>query len=1056
MRKILLLFAMLMGLLSSALAQTKTVTGRVVDETGAPVPYATVVVKGTVSGVAADEDGVFSITFVGNRQLEISATNFETVTITPVVGENVVTLKHLGAAIDEVVITAYGTAKKSSYTGSIATIDASKIGKFQAPDVARALEGAVAGLTVVNTTGQPGSSSTLRIRGIGSINASSAPLIILDGVPYSGSINSINPYDIQSVNVLKDAASAALYGARGANGVIIITTKKGKAGAPNISVDIKGGVNSRAIPDYDRITDVGQYYETFWLALYNSALFSLLKSDGTRYTEAEARAYASRNLYTVLGYNAYKVPNDQIVLENGKLNPDAVIKYKDKDWNNWDKALFKPSARQEYNITLNEVNDKSKFYLSLGYLDDQGYAKNSYFKRFSSRMGYDSKLFPWLDFGAGVQYSNTKSNWLSSGSAYSNPFQWVRSISPIYPIYKTDADGNTLYDQNGNPIYDFGEAVAGVNGGRAYGAQTNPVATQLHDLELYKNDFFIGNTRFDVALPFNLTFNTNFALTGIWGQADDFITPLGGSGATYNGIGSKSRENSKAITWNQILKWDKSFNLVTLQAMIGHETYNYKYNYLYGQKQNFLDPENIEFANAAQITELTSYTRDYLLEGYFGQVTSDIAKKYFFSASIRRDGSSVFHPDHRWGTFWSVGASWLLNKESFLASSTIVDVLKLKASYGLQGNDYLYLPNSTTRSYTPYHTLFQITSDGTNAGLSPRYKGRKEVTWEKNYNFNVGIEFSLLRGVVSGEIEYFQRRTKDLLFNLPVSTATGFTTEPWNIGDMRNRGIEVTLSSDIINRADVLWNVSVNATHYKNKVTYLPEQFRENGITRGSQIIKVGGSIYDFYLIKYRGVNPTNGAAIYQLKNTAGQFVDSTLTGTIDASSNRQYAGSALPKLAGGFSTNFRYKTFDASVTFSYQIGGKILDQQYANLMNVNNNDGRSWSPDILNTWTPTNTNTSVPRIEYNNQYMVPSFSDRFLTDASFLSLRNVNVGYNFGSKFFGGRIVKNARLYIAADNVWLGSKRKGLDPRTNLDGLNNGALYSAIRTVVAGLTINL
>src|SRR5690606_25511405 len=392
------------------------------DETGAPVPYATVVVKGTVSGVAADEDGVFSITFVGNRQLEISATNFETVTITPVVGENVVTLKHLGAAIDEVVITAYGTAKKSSYTGSIATIDASKIGKFQAPDVAKALEGAVAGLTVVNTTGQPGSSSTLRIRGIGSINASSAPLIILDGVPYSGSINSINPYDIQSVNVLKDAASAALYGARGANGVIIITTKKGKAGAPNISVDIKGGVNSRAIPDYDRITDVGQYYETFWLALYNSALFSLLKSDGTRYTEAEARAYASRNLYTVLGYNAYKVPNDQIVLENGKLNPDAVIKYKDKDWNNWDKALFKPSARQEYNITLNEVNDKSKFYLSLGYLDDQGYAKNSYFKRFSSRMGYDSKLFPWLDFGAGVQYSNTKSNWLSSGSAYSNPF----------------------------------------------------------------------------------------------------------------------------------------------------------------------------------------------------------------------------------------------------------------------------------------------------------------------------------------------------------------------------------------------------------------------------------------------------------------------------------------------------------------------------------------------------------------------------------------------------------------------------------------------------------
>lgn len=1044
---------------SVSYAQERQVSGKVTSADGTPISGVSIAVVGTTKVTQTDASGSFTLTVNPGATIEASSIGYTAQRI--LVGNSsvlTIVLENEDTELEEVVVTAYGTAKKSTYTGSVATVDATKIAKFQSPDVAKALEGAVAGLTITNTSGQPGQASTIRIRGIGSINGSSEPLIVLDGVPYSGAINSINPADIQTVSVLKDAASAALYGARGANGVIMITTKRAKSNTPNITAEVKYGTNSRAIQDYDYIKDPGTYYETYWQSIYNYARLNEKHTNNAPFTDAEARKFATDKLYGYLGYNAYNVPNGQIVLENGKLNPNAAIKYKAEGWNDWDGALFSNAPRKEYNLSLTQGSEKSKFYGSVGYFDDEGYAKNSYFNRFSSRLAYDSELYEWLDFRASAAYTNSKSNRLTAGSSYTNPFQWTRSIAPIYPIYKTDVNGETIKDQLGRPLYDFGERVNGINEGRMYGSATNPVATQMLDRDTYQNDYVVLNSGLDVKLPYNFVFSTTVGLTGDFSRNDDFTTPTGGSGLAYNGIGYKSRVNTKETTWNQILKWDTRFsNDFGLQAMVGHEIFDYKTNIVNGEKSNFLDPNSMEWVNAAKVTSLTSYNRSYSVEGYFAQLTADFKDKYYFSSSYRRDGSSVFSPENRWGNFWSVGGSWLLHKESFLSDVSFIDQLKLKSSYGLQGNDNLFLPNSSVRSYSPFYTLFNVTSDGDNSGLSPLYKGRRDVTWEKNYNFNVGLEFVLAKGIISGEVEYFERKTKDLLFNLPVSSATGFTSEPWNIGDMTNRGVEIALNSRIINNADFTWSVSANATHFVNKITSLPDQFKETGITNGSQVMKIGGSIYDFHLVKYVGVDQTNGATIYQVKNSNGEFEDTSITGTIDATANRQLVGTALPKFTGGFSTNASYKNFDLSVAFSYQIGGKILDNQYANLMSIGNSTANGWSPDILRAWTPENTNTDVPRLEYLNQNLTPSFSDRFLTDASFLSLRNVNLGYTINNELLQKtKVVKGLRVFVSGDNLWLTSKRKGLDPRTNLSGTNNGALYSAIRTVIAGVSINL
>ncbi|PVX52558.1 TonB-linked SusC/RagA family outer membrane protein [Balneicella halophila] len=1043
MKKLMFLLVFLALGISSAWAQ-KTFSGKVIGPDGLGLPGVSVVEKANpINGVATDIDGNWTLTVPGdNTILEFTAIGMKPVELA---ASEAATVNMVADAqvLDEVMVVAYGTAKKSTFTGSAVQVDNEKLEKTQASDAAKALEGVVPGLTVTNSTGRPGSSSTLRIRGIGSLNASSAPLIILDGAPYSGQLNSINTQDIENISVLKDAASAALYGARGANGVILITTKKGKEGRVQVTFDARLGQNQRGVPEYDIMEDPGVYYTTYWEALKNSQIYGEGGSDNPA-------QWASDNLIPELGYNIYNVADNQVVDVNGNLTT-SPIRYADgSDFNDWIDVLYDPELRQEYNLGITKGTEDNKIYFSLGYLDDKGFNLNSGFERISTRIAYETQIYEWLKVNASSQYAQTESTYPSDEeNNFSNTFMWTRSIAPIYPVYKHDADGNILTDENGKKLYD--DSLD-----RKYAGGFNLIGQQEMNELLTKDNYLTNNLRVDIDLPAGFKFSTTATQYINWWKYSDFKNPLIGDGAAYGGILYKENNSYETFNFNQILTWEKEFDLFDLNAMLGHETYQAEGEYVYGEKRSLLDPELTEFQSAATISSLGSYTTDYKVEGYFGQITADIDDKYYFSASLRRDGSSVFHPDNRWGTFWSLGASWRLNEEEFLRDTEWINSLKLRVSYGAQGNDYLYLPGSSSaRAYTPYTNLYSISSDGTQSIYGPTYKGNKDITWEKNKNFNVGLEFNIFDGALAGELDFFQRKTDDMLFNLPIPSTTGFSTEPVNIGNMKNTGFEFNLTSRVYSNDDININVGVNGIHYENEVLNLPDEFKEEGIATGNRIIKEGGGVYDLWMVKYAGVDPENGDALYYIfDEDTNDFVAKPSSEHSTDKVNKQLIGSSIPDLDGGFFANGSFYGVDLGLQFSYRIGGKVYDGLYAGLMSAGD-AGNNWHTDILNRWTPENTTTDVPRVQTNSQKLISS-SDRFITDATYLSLRNVTLGYTLPTATVENIGLKALRVYVAADNVYLWSKRKGFDPRLTLSGSQSYSKNSAIRTISLGVKVTL
>ena len=1021
-------------------AQEITIKGTVKDQDGLELPGAAIVIKGTNKGIATDGNGAFEIKAHQGDILVFSTIGYAPKEVKVGKERNlniVLSVDVLQLEGTEVVAVAYGTTDKKSFTGSMATIKAETIQAKQSSDVAKTLEGAVAGVQISTSSGQPGSNSAIRIRGIGSINASSAPLIILDGVPFEGTLNAINNSDIESVNVLKDASSSALYGARGANGVVLITTKSGSKGRLSITLDSKLGFNYRGIPEYDIISSPGEYYETLWSALYNQNRYAQNQAD------ALARTNASQSLINNVGtgYNIYNVADDQVVLSNGKLNPAATIKYSDAaTFNQWEKALFNNRVRKEHNLSMTKGTEYNSFYFSFGYLGDEGYNMNTYFNRYATRFSYKGDITSWLKTNASSMITYTEQQGSTEDDGYDNPFAWTRTIAPIYPIYEHDANGNRL------STYDYGIT-------RKFNANTNPVATQRENLNYNRDYYFNQSLSLDAKLLKNFTFSVNGNFYANFYDVNYFTTPLGGAGKNYGGSATKYKSDNTVLTFNQLLRYNKNWDNYGIEALLGHESYKKRFGTIEGGKKNFVDPYNSEFNNAAVLSSLTSYTRRYFVEGYFGQINANYQQKYYLSASLRRDGSSVFAPENRWGTFWSVGASWLLSEEKFLEKAKFIDLIKLKLSYGVQGNDELYLPGSYSRSYVPYMTLYSVSTNGNTPGLVASYKGNRNITWEESGNLNAGIELALFNNRLTLEADYFIKKTNNLLFDMPLPASTGFSSEPRNVADMVNKGFEFSLGVTPIRTDKVEWTISLNGLHYKNEITRLPEELREKGLTRGYQILKEGGSIYDFYMVKWGGVNPVNGDAQFYIKNTTTGKYELKGSADYDSTNSKQYVGTSIPDLQGGFGTTLSAYNFDLAVQFSYQFGGKFYDSQYANLMH-SGDLGRTWHTDIRNRWTPENTTSDIPRLEFANQKVL-SLSDRFIVSSDYLSLRNVSLGYTFKQEIVEKLGLTKLRYYLTADNVYLWSKRQGLDPRTSLAGDNYDAVYSPIRTVSMGLTLN-
>ena len=859
------------------------------------------------------------------------------------------------------------------------------------------------------------------------------------------------------MTVLKDAASSALYGARGANGVIIITTKKGTSGKATVTFDAKWGSNSRATQNYNYITDPGQYYEMWYGALKNYFVNAQGMSD------AQAHAMANQNLTTNnaygLGYNVYNVPDGQYMIgTNGRLNPNAtlgnVVSYKGQDYmllpDDWTDAAYKNGFRQEYTLTATAGTDKSSFFASFNYLDNEGISANSDYERLTGRLKADYQLNDWLKIGANMGYTHFDSNSLGddgSSNSSGNIFA-MTMMAPIYPLYIRDGEGNIMVDGNGITRYDYGDG-ANAGNSRPYLGQSNALSQNILDTNNAEGNAMSAVGTAEIRFLKDFKFSSTNSVYVDETRTSNVTNPFYGSYASENGMLYKYHTRQLTYNFQQLLNYKKTFNDVhNVEAMIGHEAYHYKYYYLYANKNNMFDPSNTELAGAILDGTNSSYTSDYNTEGYFGRVQYDYAEKYFVSGSYRRDASSRFHPDNRWGNFWSAGAAWLISKESFFNVSWI-DELKIKASYGSQGNDAI-------GDYR-YVNTYSIVNSGGNPAAVPSTLGNKDITWETNGNFNAGIDFQLFKSRLNGTIEFFYRKTTDMLFSFPLPPSYGYTSYVANIGDMSNRGVEAELEGVLIKNNDMEWNVNLNLTHYKNEVVYLADEHKTltvegyPGYVSGSQFYGEGLPLYTYYLAKYAGVNENGESLFYKdVTDDNGNVIGKeTVTNPNDAT---QYlCGTALPDVYGGFGTNFTYKGLDFSANFSYQIGGQVYDSDYA--ASMGGSKGHAFHADLLNAWTPENSDSNIPRLQYNDTYTAAT-SDRFLTDASYLCLQNITLGYTLPTQWCRTIGVDKLRIYATADNVWLWAKRQGLDPRQSISGSVTSAYYAPMRTISGGITL--
>jgi TonB-linked SusC/RagA family outer membrane protein len=1035
MRKLMLLLTFLVVGIGLVDAQVRRVTGVVTSaEDGLPVIGASVLVKGTSIGTITDYDGKFEFDKLPSsaKILQISYVGMKTqeVSIKPHVK---VVLQSDSEALDEVVVVAYGTAKKSSFAGSATQVRGEKIQKMQVSDVSKALDGAIAGVQIASSSGTPGSSAAIRIRGIGSINASQEPLIVVDGVPYEGSLNSISTQDIESLTVLKDAAANSMYGARGANGVIMITTKGGKAGKLKVNFEVRAGFNARGVDTYETIDNPGAYYEMQYEAYRNSLIGS----------EANPNQYAADHLIDEkLNYNIYKgIANNQIIdPATGKLTAAAAaaaLKWND----NWRKDPFENGMRQEYNLNVGGGNEKTTAYISFSYLTDEGYVKDTGFDRLALRAKVTHKITDNIKVGANIAYANTVQKIFGDeGTNYSNIFGFTQSIAPIYPIYLYDANGEIQYNKDGTRAYDYGDTT-----GRPYGANNNPVGTIADGINEKKQDNLSSRAFVEFKFLKDFKFTANMAYDVFNTYETEYMTPNAGDAKNVGGRGYKTMTRYGALNVNQLLNWSHSFGKHNLSVLLGHEIKKDREEYLYGHMTNFVDPNNPEFKNASRYEDLTSANNEYALEGYFSQFNYNYADRYYLTASLRRDGSSRFAPDVRWGTFWAVGASWRVNEESFMENVKWVNSLKVKASYGTQGNDNIGY-------YKAYDDLYEVGRVNGSPALSKIYRGNPGLTWEKKRDFNVGFEAKLFDRF-SISFDYFIKKTVDMLYKSPIPASEGDPNWIYkNEMDMKNTGYELALSADVIKSSKVNWTMDFNITHYKNELTRLPSSKPAdkypNGYKAGSFWRKIGGSLYDYYTYEYAGVDTATGEALYNKYDDDGNVT------TVKKTSNatlRETGKSAIPDFTGGISTTFSAYGFDLSIATAFQLGGYVMDGVYQGLMSPGDR-GEAMHVDLLNRWMKADDITNVPMVKYDYRDGNAS-SDRWLTSASYFNLRNVTLGYTIPQSFLKKLNIENMRVYLSGDNILLLSKRTGLDPRQSFSG-SVGNNYSAISTYSVGLNL--
>lgn len=944
--------------------------------------------------------------------------------------------------IEEVVVVAYGVQKKSTLTGSNVQVDSKKIEDRPISNVLQALDGAGAGIQIAAGSGQPGDGLSIRIRGAGSYSVSTSPLIVLDGVPFPGTLNSINPNDIESLNVLKDAASTSLYGSSAANGVILITTKKGKRNSSRLTLNSTTGISSRFVKEYERLGPQ-DYYTLAWEAMRNGRVTS---KNGAE-TLAASNAWASNELIkSNLKTNVFNVPDNQLVVD-GVFNPNAQLKYNDFDW---EKALIGVGLRNDHSLSYSGGTDKSTFYSSLNYLKEEGYVIKSDFERLGLRLKMDSQLQPWLKVGTNVNGSITSGlnavDGADNNAAFINPYRWTRGMGPIYSPYQIDpATGQRLYDADGNVLYD-----AGANRGPDAASGRNIVwETLLNDS--VTNTYNVQGAAFaEFKLLPELTFVTNGAYNFRGTHSKTYTNTLIGDAI---GIGASGRTAyfNRDFTFNQLLTYDNTFGNHAFTVLAGHENSAFKYDYLYGYKRNQSIAGFYEFGAFVDNTTINSVYDTRTKESWFGRLNYNFMEKYLLEGSIRWDASSRFAKDVRWQAFWSAGAGWVLSKENFISNVKAIDFLKLRGSYGEVGNDAL-------GSWYPYQSVYDLGfNNGSEAGIRLGNVADPLIHWETKAQADIALEFEMFDRRLRGTVEYYSTETKDLLFpvDTPINAGIPGNSITTNIGNLTNKGYEITLSADVVRSQNVKWNITAYGTSYKNEITSLPQE----EIITGTKKLMVGKDLYAFWLKTWYGVDPADGAALYVLDQTKYptltdadvRTVNGTVVTTKQSKALYEYQGSAIPDFFGNVSTTLNVKNWELGLAFNYQFGGKIYDANYANLM-TSYIQGGGAHVDLLNRWTTPGQITDVPSLNSSTYTDSGAGSSRWLVDASYVLLRNASLGYNFNKDVLTGIGVSNLKLFVSGENVWMSSKRKGLEANQSFNGTVSNR-YSPARIITFGLS---
>lgn len=1038
-----------------------TISGVVFEDSGMPAIGAGVLIDGTTVGTITDIDGKYIIQDVpSDAVLVFSSLGFASVKV-PVNGKTEinVTLSVDQQQLDEVMVVAYGTAKKESFTGSAAVVKGEALNKRAVANVTKSFEGTVAGVQVTSGGGQPGEGSSVVIRGVGSVNASSSPLYVVDGVPYDGSLSAINPADIETMTVLKDASAGALYGARGANGVIMITTRKGSD--DKISISYKGtvGIAQRALPKYD-LCDMGEFVGLTYEALRNKAQYS---GEGMDFEAASN--YAAENLGATLGgvknpeyYNPYKNYTWETLIDRatGMVKADARAAW-DENW--MDGITNNAAFRTEHTVSVNGGNARSSYMYSGGYYKENGNLMNTDFDRITQRISGDTQAKDWLKIGMNANFAHVRSNFQdASGTATSNVWYTAQFMGPIYPLYLKNMNGEDVLDASGDRLYEYGSEKDNGYANRPSAQGFNSKAEIFENSTYYTRNTLssrtyltLGTVDKDASL-YGLKFTTNLGVDFVDYSRTVSNNKYHGNAASQGGSIYKYATRTLSYTFNQLLTYNKKIADHSIDVLAGHEYYRYTYNYAIQGKSGIVDGIH-ELAPAVTTLSNSTYSNNYAIESVLARLNYGYRDTYYFDASWRTDGSSRFHKDNRWGNFWSVGMSWRISNEDFMSStSSWLNNLTARASYGVQGNDNL-------GTYYAWQGLFSYEwVNGTNSGAIASTLENKDVTWEKNGNLNVGLEASMLRGRLNATVEFYSRRTRDMLLNNPLPLSSGFTGYDNNIGSMVNRGLEMSVMGVIADSKNFHWDATLMGSLNRNKVLALTGN--QNQIITGTYVIETGKPIYTFYTSKSAGVSPATGRQLYyayyktsydesgnQIFVTCPEYVTDNVS---LASKSKYYFGSREPVLFGSFQSNFvLFSQFDLSFLMTYSLGGKIIDGLYNGAMNVTY-AGNNWHRHALRRWRQPGDITDVPMVEI---AAARATTDADLVSASYLALKNITVGYTLPSKMLEKAGIDAVRFFFTADNVKTFCALDGMDPQCNFSG-SVSYTYTPSRVFMLGVDL--